>query len=443
MGCGVARAGVGVGVVLAVSLAWACRVAWSARPFRAQAWPWRFRWRGPAGGRGRPCGSRSWALAWSCRCCWRGRAGGRGRRGPSARRRGLGDSARAGLPGGVVGRAGSERGGGVGLAPAIPLARAGDSAWLRRSGRRSEAGSDRRGKTFSNAIRRVRPIPGTRSGICRTDCRAAFPDDPFRFPAGGRPISMGVASGGARCVALDPAVAFRRRPTRPAIATRPAARSRCRSHVPRIPARVAREFPVGPPTGLPPGRVRPRAAPPAGCAAAPRRGGASRPRRRSPGASPSRRRSAAGAPGPVRFQPPGHRESARGVADSVRCPRPPTPIRPRNAWETAEPGPCRCDHLTVGPGMPPARNAEAGADAAAVRQPTRGLRPVADVCRRRHLGQGLHRSARPGRRRGLPRLDRLGRLHGRARAPARRRSPSKGAPAASPTIMPSGGPVAG
>ncbi|NEC51294.1 transposase, partial [Actinospica acidiphila] len=52
--------------------------------------------------------------------------------------------------------------------------------------------------------------------------------------------------------------------------------------------------------------------------------------------------------------------------------------------------------------------------------------------RRRHLGEGLHRPARPGRRRRRPRLGRRSRLHCRARTPARRRGPSKGAPAGEP-----------
>ncbi|MFI2318370.1 IS5 family transposase [Streptomyces sp. CB00072] len=49
-----------------------------------------------------------------------------------------------------------------------------------------------------------------------------------------------------------------------------------------------------------------------------------------------------------------------------------------------------------------------------------------------HLGEGLHRPARPGRYRRRPRLDRLGRLQHRPGSPARRRGPSKGAPAGEP-----------
>ncbi|MFF1510798.1 IS5 family transposase [Streptomyces sp. NPDC058326] len=58
--------------------------------------------------------------------------------------------------------------------------------------------------------------------------------------------------------------------------------------------------------------------------------------------------------------------------------------------------------------------------------------PAAEMGRRRHLGEGLHRPARPGRRRRRPRPGRRGRLHRRPGSPARRRGPSKGAPAGEP-----------
>lgn len=58
--------------------------------------------------------------------------------------------------------------------------------------------------------------------------------------------------------------------------------------------------------------------------------------------------------------------------------------------------------------------------------------PAAEVGHRRPLGEGLHRPARPGRRRRRPRLGRRGGLHDRARSSARRRRKSKGAPAGEP-----------
>lgn len=58
--------------------------------------------------------------------------------------------------------------------------------------------------------------------------------------------------------------------------------------------------------------------------------------------------------------------------------------------------------------------------------------PAAELSRRRHLGESLHRFARPGRRRRRSRLGHRGRLHHRPRSSARRRGPSKGAPADEP-----------
>ncbi len=49
------------------------------------------------------------------------------------------------------------------------------------------------------------------------------------------------------------------------------------------------------------------------------------------------------------------------------------------------------------------------------------LQPAAEMAGRRHLEEGLHCPAGSGRRRGRPRLDRLGRLHDRPGTPARRR----------------------
>lgn len=57
--------------------------------------------------------------------------------------------------------------------------------------------------------------------------------------------------------------------------------------------------------------------------------------------------------------------------------------------------------------------------------------PSEEVDGRRHLREGLHSSADPDRCRRRPRLGRRGRLHHSPRTSARRRGPSKGAPAAS------------
>ncbi|EFL29539.1 transposase [Streptomyces viridochromogenes DSM 40736] len=62
----------------------------------------------------------------------------------------------------------------------------------------------------------------------------------------------------------------------------------------------------------------------------------------------------------------------------------------------------------------------------------RGPQSAAEVGRRRHLGARVHRSAGRGRRRRRSRLGRRGRLHHRPGSSARRRGPSKGAPAGEP-----------
>ncbi|NEC31891.1 transposase, partial [Streptomyces rubrogriseus] len=59
--------------------------------------------------------------------------------------------------------------------------------------------------------------------------------------------------------------------------------------------------------------------------------------------------------------------------------------------------------------------------------------PVAEVGRGRDVGEDVHGSARPGRRRGRLGLGRRGRLHDRAGSSARGRGPSKGAPAGEPS----------
>jgi hypothetical protein len=54
------------------------------------------------------------------------------------------------------------------------------------------------------------------------------------------------------------------------------------------------------------------------------------------------------------------------------------------------------------------------------------LLPVPQLATRRHLGRDAHQAAGPGGRERPDHLGRVGRLHGRAGAPARRRRPTKG-----------------